>query len=234
MISAKQPKTIAQMFDQISTRYDFVNAVLSFGMHVYWKKKLIAVGLNGLNSDCRILDCATGTGDIAVLWKRAFPLDSEVIGIDFSPQMIKCAKQKHLNSGILFSEGDVQSIAHDTDYFDCASISFGIRNVADPVQALRELARVVKPGGRVIILEFGQPHVPFFSFIFRFYSRFILPKLGGLLSGERAAYEYLNDSSARFPCGENFLALVQESDSFSAMSASPMSGGIVWLYVLVK
>ena len=232
MISPGKPETVAQMFDRVAERYDLLNSVLSLGTHWLWKKKLVNRGAKGLAGASKILDCATGTGDIAELWSKKLGPSAQIIATDFSAGMLDCARKRHSGSAIRFDWADVQKLSFEDGSFDRASISFGIRNVQDPLAALKELGRVVCPGGQVLILEFGQPSYPVFSSFYRFYSEKILPQIGGIISGQKSAYRYLSDSSARFPCGERFLEIVRQAGKFKSMRAESLTGGIAWLYIL--
>jgi demethylmenaquinone methyltransferase/2-methoxy-6-polyprenyl-1,4-benzoquinol methylase len=179
-----------------------------------------------------VLDCATGTGDLAIEFARAVGPSGEVIATDFCAEMMVPgpAKAARNDVSIRFEQADVLALPYDDDRFDVASISFGIRNTDDPVLALREMARVVRTGGRVVVLEFGQP-TGLFGGLFRFYSRHIMPRVGGWISGNRDAYEYLPRTSAEFPAGERFAQLMQEADAFSKITAYSLTFGTAWLYV---
>jgi len=223
------PKKIRDMFRDISPGYDRANTVLSGGIHHLWRSR--AVRVSGAKNGDAILDCATGTGDLAIAFKKKVG-DGRVVGTDFVPEMIELAKKK--SASIEFQVADVTNLPFETNTFDVASISFGIRNVGDPRKGIAELARVVKPGGRVIILEFGQPRSRMFGAFYDFYRKHILPRLGGVLTGNRDAYDYLESSTARFPSGEDFAAMMRESASFSAVTYQPLTFGIAWLYRGVK
>ncbi|TMA42770.1 MAG: bifunctional demethylmenaquinone methyltransferase/2-methoxy-6-polyprenyl-1,4-benzoquinol methylase UbiE, partial [Deltaproteobacteria bacterium] len=218
---------VREMFASIARRYDTANEVLSLGIHKGWRRA--AVHLSGAAPGQRVLDCATGTGDLALEFKRAVGAGGEVIGTDFCAEMLESAPAKaakaHLQ--VKFAVADVLALPYPDGQFDVASIAFGIRNVDDPLLCLREMARVVKPGGCVIVLEFGQPRGPFGA-LFRAYSRGVMPVVGGLLTGNRAAYEYLPRTAAAFPAGEKFLGVMRESDAFSATEAHPLTFGTAY------
>lgn len=247
MISAQRPESIRQMFDRISTRYDIANSILSFGTHRFWKKRCIhaaAQGLDGVSS-LKILDCATGTGDLAEIWSNhladKYPLAStEIYATDFSEGMLTQAlkryesRPKRFPIPVHFQRADIQKLDFKENEFDRITISFGIRNVANPAQGLAELGRVLKSRGELWVLEFGQPTGPMMSKLYRFYSGNILPRVGGWLSGQRDAYRYLNVSSERFPCGEEFVKLALQTKWFSDVRAFPLTGGIAFLYQLVR
>ena len=219
---------IRLMFSEISESYDIGNDVLSLGVHRLWKRKLVRDAR--APRDGRVLDLATGTGDIALLFADAVGPKGSVVGVDFCADMIEQARARAKNHrpNLTFDVGDAMNLRYADNSFDVASISFGIRNVDDPVKALREMKRVVRPGGRAIVLEFGQP-AGLFGAVYRFYSNTIIPMVGGLLSGKRDAYDYLTKSAARFPSGAAFDALMRQA-GFRTTKWEPLFGGIAFLY----
>lgn len=225
------PEKIRSMFSRVAANYDTANSVLSVGIHHLWRKKVIQ--LANVKPGMQILDCATGTGDLAIAFKKATGPSGEVIGTDFCVEMMESApaKAKSKNLDITFEFADVTKLQYPDNKFDICSISFGIRNVYDPVVALKEMARVTKPGGKVIVLEFGQMEVPVLSGLYNYYSQNILPKLGGLVSGQKEAYEYLQKSSSAFPSKEKFIELMKQTHCFSEMSYKAVSLGIAYIYI---
>lgn len=221
---------VQRMFSSIATRYDVTNEVLSLGIHRLWRRS--AVRLSGAREGNAILDCATGTGDLALAFKRAVGASGRVVGTDFCQEMLDNAPAKAAREGLQveFQVADALALPFADDSFDVASIAFGIRNVDDPLKCLKEMARVVRPGGRVVVLEFGQP-TGFFGGLFRLYSKVIMPTLGGLLTGNRAAYEYLPRTSAAFPAGDRFLSLMDQSGAYEERVAHPMTFGTSYVYV---
>jgi demethylmenaquinone methyltransferase/2-methoxy-6-polyprenyl-1,4-benzoquinol methylase len=221
---------VRSMFASIAGDYDKVNSVLSFGIHHFWR--YVAVKESGAKSGDSVLDCATGTGDLAISFKEKVGESGYVLGTDFCAEMIEPApakaKGKELN--IDFEVADAMNLPYEDNKFDIASISFGIRNVDNPVKALSEMARVVKPGGRVVVLEFGQPK-GLMKAPYEFYSKYVMPTVGGFLSGNKDAYTYLPETSARFPAEGKFIELMEQSDSFSAMKYESLTGGIAFIYV---
>ena len=218
------------MFADIADDYDRINSVLSFGVHHAWRKK--AVLESGAHEGDHVLDCATGTSDLAIEFKKTVGESGYVMGTDFCAPMIEPAPGKAEKEGleIDFEVADAMNLPYEDDKFDIASIAFGIRNVDDPVVALKDMARVVKPGGRVVVLEFGQPK-GLMKFPYEMYSQHIMPAIGGWLSGNREAYTYLPRTSAEFPAGDNFLALMDQSEAFKERRAIKLTGGIAYVYV---
>jgi demethylmenaquinone methyltransferase/2-methoxy-6-polyprenyl-1,4-benzoquinol methylase len=218
------------MFASISRRYDRANTVLSGGVHHLWRRK--AVRVSGARAGNEVLDCATGTGDLAIAFARAVGREGRVIGTDFVAEMLTVARQKA--PSITFEVADVTKLPYPDASFDIASISFGIRNVGDPSKGIAEMARVVRPGGRVMVLEFGQPQSRAFGAVYDFYRRNVLPRLGGMVTGDKEAYDYLERSAGRFPCGDDFVALMKRSAAFSSVESIPLTFGIAYLYKGVK
>ena len=229
-LPAPDPEKIHAMFGEIAPGYDRANTVLSIGIHHLWRRTLVR--WSGAAEASRVLDCATGTGDLAIEFKRAVGPSGDVTGTDFSAEMLASApgKAERLGLAVRFERADAMALPYGDDEFDVTSISFGIRNVHDPVKALSELARVTKSGGRVMVLEFGQPSLPGLAQAYRFYSSAVLPKIGGWLTGKPDAYVYLQKSSGRFPCGPDFVRLMQSTGAFTSVEHRPLSLGIAHLY----
>ncbi len=220
---------VRSMFAEIAPTYDKANSVLSSGVHHRWRKRTVRE--SGAREGSSVLDCATGTGDLALEFKRAVGA-GRVVGSDFCSEMLAFAPAKAGRAGldVTWELQDVMNLTHPDASFDIASIAFGIRNVDDTVRGLSELARVVKPGGVVCVLEFGTPlwwMKPFFTV----YSRVIIPVVGGLISGSRDAYAYLTRTSAAFPTGPAFVARMEQTGRYSAVRTIPLTGGIAYLYI---
>jgi demethylmenaquinone methyltransferase/2-methoxy-6-polyprenyl-1,4-benzoquinol methylase len=232
--NSPQPEKIRSMFAKVAANYDLANSVLSFGVHHLWRKKLVT--MSQAKAGDAVLDCATGTGDLAIEFKRTVGTNGQVTGTDFCEEMLRPApaKARSRRLNIRFEKADVMHLQYADNSFDVVSISFGIRNVENPLQALREMARVTKPGGRVMVLEFGQATLPLFSQIYTFYSDKILPVLGGLVTGQKDAYEYLQKSSSQFPCREEFLKLMRQTENFSSVEYESLTGGVAYIYKGVK
>ncbi len=220
---------VKKMFSEISGKYDFMNNLLSFGIHHLWRKK--AVRLSGAKSGDSVLDCACGTGDLSFEFKSKVG-NGKVIGTDFVENMVVLAKEKakQRNIDIDFEVADVLNLQFPNNTFDYSSISFGIRNVDDPVLCLKEMSRVVKPGGKVVVIEFGQPK-GLFKLFFNFYSFKLMPFFGKMFAKSKSAYEYLPQTSAKFPCREDFLDLMKKAGTFVSYKYNTLSFGIAFIYI---
>ena len=218
------------MFASIARRYDRANTVLSGGVHHLWRRK--AVRLSGARRGDAVLDCATGTGDLAIAFAHAVGSEGRVVGTDFVAEMLTVARVKA--PAITFEVADVTNLPYGDASFDVASISFGIRNVGDPEKGIAEMSRVLRPGGRVVVLEFGQPRSRAFGALYDFYRRNVLPRIGGIVTGDQNAYEYLERSASRFPCGDDFVALMKRSADFDSVEYVPLTFGIAYLYIGTK
>ena len=219
------------MFDAIAPRYDLLNHVLSAGMDRRWRNR--AIEALALPPGTRVLDLCTGTADLAIAATRLVAPVS-VVGVDFSSEMLRLGRAKvrelHLERAIRLVRADATRIPLADASCDAATIGFGIRNVAEPERALAELSRVLRPGGRLAILEFGQPRIPGIRTMYTWYFRYLLPLVGRTVSRHRSAYSYLPASVGAFPSPDEFLQLVAAS-GFSQVRAVPLTFGIVYLYV---
>lgn len=221
---------VRHMFADIADDYDRINSILSFGVHNAWRKK--TVQMSRAKPGDRVLDCATGTGDLAFEFKKKVGHSGFVKGTDFCKEMIEHAPAKADKKQLVveFEVADAMDLPYEDNSFDVASIAFGIRNVDDPLTCLKEMARVVKPGGTVVVLEFGQPD-GVVKYPYQFYSKYVMPTVGGWISGNRDAYTYLPETSAKFPAGQAFLDLMEEAGTFSRKEAESLTGGIAYVYV---
>jgi demethylmenaquinone methyltransferase/2-methoxy-6-polyprenyl-1,4-benzoquinol methylase len=219
-----------EFFDAIASRYDLLNRVLSMGIDRGWRRRTVRA--LGLRPDMRVLDVATGTGDLAIEIARAEP-GVEVTGIDPSRGMLAIGREKvaarGLDRRVRMIEGDAQELPFEDASFDAITIAFGIRNVPDRARALREMARVARPGGTIAILELGEPRSGILGPLARFHIRVLVPRIGALLSGARE-YRYLQASIAAFPAPEDFAAQMRES-GIDAPSATALTFGVCHLYV---
>lgn len=232
-IETSEKQTSWEMFDRIAPTYDKLNRMLSMGIDQMWRKKL-ARRIPSQES-LRLLDLATGTGDQLFMLCNENPNITQATGMDLSEEMMEVGRQKqtqelrHTHQDVTFATGDAQELPLENASFDAASISFGIRNVPDVPKALREMHRVLTPGGKVFILEFGVPKNILFKHGYLFYFRKILPMIGGWVSGDKKAYQYLNRTVEDFPYGDDFCAWMREA-GFQNMSATSLSLGIAYLY----
>jgi demethylmenaquinone methyltransferase/2-methoxy-6-polyprenyl-1,4-benzoquinol methylase len=219
---------VKQMFSEISARYDLMNDILSFGVHRRWRRRLTKLAQESRTDD--ILDCAGGTGDVAFELKKAIP-GSRIICTDFCEDMLVIARKKAAERGadIEFRTADAMHLPFPDNTFDLVTISFGIRNVDDVSACLVDMARVTKPGGRVMVLEFGAPRGLFGS-LYKFYSRFIMPALGRIFAGAKSAYTYLPETAARFPARDSFIKIMEESNSFSLSKYESLTFGVAYIY----
>lgn len=225
------PETFAvrSMFDRIAPRYDLVNRLLSAGIDVRWRRR--AVDLLADRPEARILDLCTGTADLLV---EALGRDGRRrgVGLDLSLPMLTRARAKLERCGLgpraALLAGDAQRLPLRSEAFDGALVAFGIRNVGDPGAALAELRRVLRPGGRLVILEFSNPG-GLFGALYRAYSRHVLPRLGGWISGDRRAYAYLPASVARFVTPAEFGRRIEEA-GFDSVRWQPLTGGIAHVF----
>jgi len=222
---------IKKMFSGIAGKYDLLNDLLSFGIHRSWKQEVVRVSGIASKENISVLDLATGTGDLAIAFKNELGNRGNVVAVDFSEEMLKIAREKARKNelDIDFLKGDATALEFEDNSFDVASIAFGIRNVDSVTECLNEMARVVKPNAKVIILEFGQPQ-GLFSHIYKYYSKYIIPVLGELVSKNFKAYNYLQDSSAKFPCREEFIEIMQSTGKFSETYYKQLSFGIAFIY----
>lgn len=231
----KTPDRIAAMFDAIAGRYDLLNHLLSGGLDRRWRARAVrALGLTGRET---VLDLCTGTGDLAIALCRRRRGAARVVGIDFAARMLSRAARKigarGLDGRVGLVRGDALRTPVPAASVDAATIAFGIRNVEDPLRALAELRRVVRPGGRIAILEFGMPAVPGLGPLYRWYFRRVLPRVGRLISRHDGAYAYLPASVGAFPSGAGFRRLLDDA-GFVDTEAVPMLLGVVWLYAATR
>jgi demethylmenaquinone methyltransferase/2-methoxy-6-polyprenyl-1,4-benzoquinol methylase len=216
------------MFDAIAARYDAVNRVISLGLDQGWRRR--AVAALALPASGRALDLATGTGDLAIAIQRAHA-GAQVVGVDPSEQMLAVGREKIASAGlpIELRVGDAQSLDFADDAFDGVTIAFGIRNVEDRPRALREMARVTRRGGRVVVLELSEPRQRLLGRLTRFYVHEVVPRVGGALSGARE-YAYLQRSIAAFPPAAEFSEIMRGA-GLDVLEAAPLTFGVATLFV---
>jgi demethylmenaquinone methyltransferase/2-methoxy-6-polyprenyl-1,4-benzoquinol methylase len=231
--SLGKKEQVTQMFDTISGDYDGLNRIISLGIDVKWRKKVVA--LVAETKPDSILDIATGTGDLAIL--MATTSAKKIIGLDLSVGMLEVGKKKivnkNLDSKIEMVVGDSENIPYPNDYFDAITVSFGIRNFETLEKGLAEIYRVLKPNGILVILETSVPTRFPFKQGYTFYTKFILPIIGKLFSKDNNAYGYLSESAANFPFGEALNNILQKV-SFTECKAMPQTFGVATIYTATK
>jgi demethylmenaquinone methyltransferase / 2-methoxy-6-polyprenyl-1,4-benzoquinol methylase len=224
--AARDPEIVREMFGRVAHRYDLANHILSLGVDFFWRTRAARL-VESWKAE-RILDLATGSGDLALAIERRLP-KAKVVGADFSPEMLQIARKKGVKDTVV---ADALHLPFGDRSFDCVTIAFGLRNVVDWGGALREMARVLDTLGHVLVLDFSIPRSGLRG-PYRFYLHHCLPRLAGLLTGQRAAYDYLGASIEEFPSGDEMLQLI-EGNGFNAADARPMTGGIVTMYSATK
>ena len=221
------------MFNNISGNYDFLNHFLSLGIDILWRKK--AIKMLKQDNPKQILDIATGTGDFAI---EALALDPDfVTGVDISDGMLEKGreklKQRGLDDKIALFNGDSENLAFEDNKFDAIIVAFGVRNFENLERGLSDMKRVLRPGGKVVILEFSKPNSFPFKQLYNFYFKYILPIVGRLISKDQAAYTYLPESVGNFPDGDKFLNVLQEV-GYTDTRCRPLTFGISSIYTGLK
>jgi len=243
---------VAQMFDRIAFRYDFLNRFLSGGIDIYWRKRAIRE-LSPLSKAGRrpanpadttdgagavsvfplsVLDVATGTGDMAIMMTKYLP-GVKVTGIDISIGMLEIGRQKVAKAGLQGSielrSGDSEAIPYSDNSFDAITVAFGVRNFENLERGLQEMLRVLRPGGRLVVLEFSRPRRGGFKQLYNLYLRIVAPGIGRMLSRSREAYQYLNDSVKAFPEGKDFVDILAQN-GYKKTGLQSLSMGICTIY----
>ncbi len=234
-LSSPSREAVWQMFDRIASRYDLLNILLSAGQNIRWKRKFCS-NFRSLREG-KVLDLATGTADIPIELAKENKKIGKIIGIDLSEKMLDLGKEKVRKQGlrniISLQKGDAVNIPFENEEFDVITISFGIRNFVDTEKSLKEIYRVLKPKGKLVILEFSLPETDFIKKCYLFYFRKVLPLIGAMLSKDTSAYKYLNRTVESFPYGQRFCRLMEKS-RFANVHNEPMTFGIVSIYYGVK
>ena len=220
---------VADMFNNISKRYDLLNHVLSMGIDILWRKKAVRM-LKPFKPNI-ILDIASGTGDFAIETSSLKP--TKIYGVDISEGMLdvgrKKVKAKKLSHIIEMQLGDSENLSFEDNYFDAVTVAFGVRNYENLKLGLSEMLRVMKPGGHVVIIEFSKPSKFPIKQIYNFYFKTILPRVGKMISKDNSAYEYLPESVSAFPYGQAFIDIMKEV-GFTETKAIPLTLGISSIY----
>lgn len=230
------PVAVNSMFARIARRYDLGNRVLSGGLDLWWRRRLVSA--LGASHPTTVLDLATGSGDVAFAIGRKIQSANKIVGMDFCQPMLdeavakQAADPKNRYGHLTFQQGDGLNLPLPDAGFDAVTISFGLRNMADRARSLREMNRVLRPGGRLFVLEFSQPS-PWFRPFYLFYLRHIVPLVAGVLTGDKSAYVYLNESIEAFP-DRAALAAEIHAAGFAPVTAKPLTFGVVALHEAVK
>lgn len=228
---SSKKEQVAQMFDNISPRYDLLNRILSLGIDIYWRKKAVAKLKKAQPQE--ILDIATGTADFAIsIYENLKP--KRIVGVDISEGMLAIGREKirkqRYNEYISLQTGDSENLPFETESFDAVTAAFGVRNFENLEKGLTEMHRVLKKGSKIVILEFSQPESFPFKQLYFFYFQYILPFFGKLISKDKRAYTYLPESVKAFPYGEDFLQILEKT-GFKNGQYEALTFGIASIYV---
>ncbi len=233
--AAGKKSQVAQMFNSIAGKYDFLNHFLSVGTDIYWRRKAVDE-LKQLRP-ARVLDIATGTADFAIETLRAAAPDAQITGVDISEGMLEVGRrklqQKGLGHRIRLELGDSEALPFPDNHFDAVTASFGVRNFENLEKGLAEMHRVLRPGGKMVVLEFSKPTAFPMKQAYNFYFKNILPVFGKLISKDRAAYTYLPESVQAFPDGQDFLTILRKV-GFTSPAWQPLTFGISSIYTAQK
>lgn len=239
----KSAMRVREMFRQIAPRYDTMNHLLSLNIDKWWRKK--AVAKLKIDGDAPILDLCCGTGDLAIAIAESAGTDVQVIGSDFCHAMLEIARDKEEKrtldarggSGrrsIPFFEADSMALPFGDDHFQCVTVAFGLRNIADTDVGISEMCRVCRPGGQVMVLEFSQPTLPILKQLYGFYFASVLPRVGQMLArNDKSAYEYLPASVGQFPCGEKLASRLRDA-GLTEVQFHPLTLGVATIYLGTK
>jgi len=232
-LHTSKKEQVEEMFNSIAPKYDFLNRFLSLGIDKIWRKEAIAY-LKPLHPK-QILDVATGTGDLALEAMKLNP--DQIIGLDIAEQMLSFGRikidKKGLSKKIKMIQGDSENLPFDNNHFDAITVAFGVRNFQNLSKGLKEMNRVLKPGGRLVVLEFSKPASFPYKQVYNFYFTYILPVMGNLLSNSKNAYTYLPESVKHFPEGDAFVGFLKEA-GFKNMIVKPLTFGTCSLYIADK
>ena len=224
---------VSEMFDNVSHNYDFLNRVMTLGIDIKWRKKVVQI-VKEKNPET-ILDIATGTGDFAIMLSKLNP--KKIVGLDLSKGMldigIEKIKKKNLDNLIEMVLGDSENLPFDDNSFDAITVGFGVRNFEDLDKGLQEIYRVLKPNGIFVVLETSQPDNYLIKKLFNFYSKYIIPTIGKLFSKDKKAYTYLPESAAAFPYGKMFNNIL-EKNGFNNATNKPLTFGAASIYTATK
>ncbi|KFX16549.1 bifunctional demethylmenaquinone methyltransferase/2-methoxy-6-polyprenyl-1,4-benzoquinol methylase UbiE [Pectobacterium parvum] len=222
---------VAEVFHSVAAKYDLMNDLMSFGIHRVWKR--FTIECSGVRRNQRVLDLAGGTGDLTAKFSRMVGEGGEVILADINASMLKVGREKLRNKGIIdninYVQANAEALPFPDDFFDCITISFGLRNVTDKNKALRSMYRVLKPGGRLLVLEFSKPIIKQLSTIYDAYSFHILPRIGEAVASDAGSYRYLAESIRMHPDQETLKGMMSDA-GFDSVNYFNLTGGIVALH----
>ncbi|MEH0833479.1 bifunctional demethylmenaquinone methyltransferase/2-methoxy-6-polyprenyl-1,4-benzoquinol methylase UbiE [Pectobacterium cacticida] len=222
---------VAEVFHSVAAKYDLMNDLMSFGIHRIWKR--FTIECSGVRRNQRVLDLAGGTGDLTAKFSRMVGEDGEVILADINASMLKVGREKLRNKGIIdnvsYVQANAEALPFPDDFFDCITISFGLRNVTDKSQALRSMYRVLKPGGRLLVLEFSKPIIKQLSTVYDAYSFHVLPRIGKAVASDAGSYRYLAESIRMHPDQETLKGMMSDA-GFDSVNYFNLTGGIVALH----
>lgn len=226
---------VGDVFDSVATRYDLMNDVMSMGIHRIWKR--FTIELSGVRRGHRILDIAGGTGDLAAKFAPMVGDEGEVVLADINASMLRVGRDRLIDRGVpgnlFYVQADAQYLPFPDDHFDCITIAFGLRNVTDKDLALRSMLRILKPGGRLLVLEFSKPRNPLLSRFYDAYSFTFLPTMGRLIAGDSESYQYLAESIRVHPDQETLRSMMEDA-GFGRCDYHDMTGGIVAVHRGIK
>jgi len=222
---------VAEVFHSVADKYDIMNDVMSFGVHRLWKR--FTLGQTGLKNGQRVLDLAGGTGDLALKMSRMVGESGEVVLSDINGSMLSNGRDRLTDEGVAgnvrYVQANAECLPFPDDYFDCITMAFGLRNVTDKDMALRSMNRILKPGGRLLVLEFSQPVAPGLSPVYDFYSFKLLPMMGKVIANDEESYRYLAESIRMHPDQESLKSMMQDA-GFERCDYHNLTGGIVALH----
>jgi demethylmenaquinone methyltransferase / 2-methoxy-6-polyprenyl-1,4-benzoquinol methylase len=226
---------VADVFQSVASNYDLMNDVMSFGMHRLWKQ--FTIGKAALRPGQTVLDVASGTGDLAKAFAKAVGQSGKVVMSDINEAMLQVGRDRLVDAGMIgnieCTQADAEKLPFQSDYFDCVSIAFGLRNVTNKDAALASMFRVLKPGGKLLVLEFSKPTLPLLQKCYDLYSFKIIPKMGEVIAKDRDSYQYLVESIRKHPDQETLKAMM-ENAGFEDVTYYNLTGGVVALHVGYK
>lgn len=231
----QKSKLVGEVFHSVASQYDVMNDVMSFGAHRLWKR--FAISQSAVKAGNTVLDVAAGSGDLSALFSNRVGPTGRVIVTDINESMLRVGRDRLINDGcsnnLNFSLADAQTLPFKSNFFDCISISFGLRNVTDKSLALSSMYRCLKPGGRLLILEFSTPALPLLAKAYDQYSFNVIPKMGELITGDKASYQYLVESIRKHPAQDELKQLMLVS-GFDHARYHNLTGGVVALHIGYK